>query len=166
MVKLGMISGPFQAILFIVITWNARFKLYVPREESFPIPLKFIDVTRTTDTSLDVVLEKNIDDYWNVDGDRELSDTWTGFTRFTFLNEKTTGWIHMFRGETDKKTNDLQARHFVARDFERYVRCVETQRKAKVGYRETRARQCQKITWYLLHWSWSWRVQECHEKCA
>ena len=33
---------------------------------------------------------ENIDDYWNVDGDRELSDTWTGFTRFSILNEKTT----------------------------------------------------------------------------
>ena len=31
---------------------------------------------------------ENIDDYWNVDGDRELSDTWTGFTRFTTLKEK------------------------------------------------------------------------------
>ena len=65
-----------------------RVKLYVPREESFPIPLKYIDDTRTTDTSLDVMLEKNIDDYWNVDGGRELSDTWTGFTRFTILNEQ------------------------------------------------------------------------------
>ena len=27
-----------------------RVKLYVPTEESFPIPLKYIDVTRTTDT--------------------------------------------------------------------------------------------------------------------
>ena len=51
-----------------------RVKLYVPREESFPIPLKFIDVTRNTDTSLDAMLEKNIEDYWNVDGERELSD--------------------------------------------------------------------------------------------
>ena len=57
----------------------------MPREASFPIPLKYIDVTRATSTSLHVMLEKNIDDYWNVDGDRELSDTWTGFTRFTFL---------------------------------------------------------------------------------
>ena len=65
-----------------------RVKLYVPREASYPIPLKYIDVTRTTDTSLDVMLEKNIEDYWNVDGDRELSDTWTGFARFTVLNEK------------------------------------------------------------------------------
>ena len=65
-----------------------RVKLYTSREESFPIPLKYIDVSRTTHTSLDVMLEKNLDDYWNVDVDRELSDTWTGFTKFTILNEK------------------------------------------------------------------------------
>ena len=28
-----------------------RVKLYVPKEESFPIPLKYIDVTRNTHTS-------------------------------------------------------------------------------------------------------------------
>ena len=30
-----------------------RVKLYSPREESFPIPLKYIDVSRTTGTSMD-----------------------------------------------------------------------------------------------------------------
>ena len=55
-----------------------RVKLYVPKEESFLIPLKFFDVIRTTDTSLDVMLEKNIEDYWNAGGYRELSDTRTG----------------------------------------------------------------------------------------
>ena len=30
----------------------------MPKEESFPIPVKYIDVTRTTHTSLDVLLEK------------------------------------------------------------------------------------------------------------
>ena len=44
-------------------------KLYVPKEESFPIPLKHFDVTRTTHISLDVMLEKNIEDCWNVHGD-------------------------------------------------------------------------------------------------
>ena len=34
------------------------------------------------------MLEKQIEDYWNVDGEEELSDAWTGFTRFTLLNEK------------------------------------------------------------------------------
>ena len=65
-----------------------RVKLYSAREESFPIPLKYIDVSRTTHTNLDVKQEKRIDDYWNIDGSRDLSDPWTGFTQFTLLEEK------------------------------------------------------------------------------
>ena len=65
-----------------------RVKLYSPREESFPIPLKYIDLSRTTHTNLDVKQEKRIDDYWNIDGSRDLSDPWTGFTQFTLLEEK------------------------------------------------------------------------------
>ena len=63
-------------------------KLYWAREESFPIPLKYIDVSRTTRTNLDVKQERRIDDYWNIDGSRELSDYWTGFTQFIVLAEK------------------------------------------------------------------------------
>ena len=63
-------------------------KLYSPREESFPIPLKYIGVSRTTRTNLDVQQEKGIDDYWNIDGSRDLSDPWTGFTQLTLLEEK------------------------------------------------------------------------------
>ena len=55
----------------------------MPREESFAIPLKMLDVTTNTDTSLDVLWEKLIEDYSNVAGDRELSDAWTGLARFT-----------------------------------------------------------------------------------
>ena len=65
-----------------------RVKLYSPREESFPIPLKFIDVSRTTHTNLDVKQERRIDDCWNIYGSRDLSDPWTGFTQFTLLEEK------------------------------------------------------------------------------
>ena len=57
-----------------------RVKLYSPREESFPIPLKYIDVSRTARTNLNVKQERRIDDYWNIDGSRDLSDSWTGFT--------------------------------------------------------------------------------------
>ena len=65
-----------------------RIKLYSPREESVPTPLKYIDVSRTTHTNLDVKQERRIDDYWNIDGSRDLSDPWTGFTQFTLLEEK------------------------------------------------------------------------------
>ena len=64
-----------------------RVELYSPREESFPIPLKYI-VSRTTHTNLDVKQEKRIDDHCNVDGSRDLSHPWTGFTRFIFMEEK------------------------------------------------------------------------------
>ena len=65
-----------------------RVKLHSPREESFPIPLKYIDISRIIDTNLDVKQEKRIDDYWNIDGSRNLSDPWTGFTQITLLEEK------------------------------------------------------------------------------
>ena len=75
-----------------------RVKLYSPREESFPIPLKYIDVTRTTHTNLDVKQEKRIDDYWNIDGSRDLSDPWTGFTQFTLLEVKPPNGYMWVRG--------------------------------------------------------------------
>ena len=64
-----------------------RVQLYVPKEESFPIELKYIDVTRTMHTNLDVLPESRIDDYWHVDVDRNLPDSWTGFTQIILLNE-------------------------------------------------------------------------------
>ena len=65
-----------------------RVKLYSTREESFPVPLKYIDLSRSTHTNLDVKQEKRIDDNWNIDGSRALSDPWTSFTQFTLLDEK------------------------------------------------------------------------------
>ena len=64
-----------------------RVQFFVPREESFPIPMKYIDVTRATFSNLDVLQEKCIDDYWNVDGNGNLSNSCRNFTRFTLLNE-------------------------------------------------------------------------------
>ena len=46
-----------------------------------------LDVTGTTHTNLDALQESRIDNYWNVDVNRNLSDSWTGFTEFTILNE-------------------------------------------------------------------------------
>ena len=58
------------------------------------------------------MLEKNIDDFWNVDGDRELSDSWTAFTRFTVLDEKPqdgktwSGW-RLTRKQTTSRPDTL-----------------------------------------------------------
>ena len=82
---------------------------------------------------------EHIDD-WNVDGDRELSDIWAGFTRFTILKEKPPDG-YTWSGRRLTRKNDLQARHIVARNLEKGVRCIETKRETKVDYRETKARQ-------------------------
>ena len=50
------------------------------------------------------------DDYWNIDGSRDSSDSWTGFAQFAVLEEKPSdgymwsGWV------TDKKAANIQAR--------------------------------------------------------
>ena len=89
-----------------------RVKLYSPREESLPIPLKHIDVSRTSHTNLDVMQESRIDDCWNIDGSRDLSDSWTGFTQFTLLEEKTSRRIYVVQA-------NIQAGSFMARTLER-----------------------------------------------
>ena len=52
------VSGNFLYLHHV----EPRVKLYSPREESFPIPLTYIDVSRTTHTNLDVMQERRIDD--------------------------------------------------------------------------------------------------------
>ena len=80
--------GPCREASYTAITLNHESNFTRREKNPFPIPLKYIDVTRTTHTNFDVKLEKRIDDYWNVDGSRDLSDPWTGFTQFTLLDEK------------------------------------------------------------------------------
>ena len=97
-----------------------RVKLYSPREESFPFPMEYIDVSRTTHTNLDVMQESRVGDYWNIDGSRDLSDSWTGFTQFAPVSEKPPEGYLWSGEETDKTASDIQARSFMARTLERF----------------------------------------------
>ena len=68
-----MIPGPCQETSYTAITLNPESS-FTRRERNHSISLKYIDVSRTTHTNLDVKQEKRIDDYWKVDGSRDLSD--------------------------------------------------------------------------------------------
>ena len=109
-----------------------RIKPHVPREEPFSIPLKYNVVSRTTHTNLDVKQEKRIDDYWNIDGPRGLSDPWTGSTRFILVEEKTSRRIYVVRGETDKKAANMKARSFMARALDINGKARQAEGEAKV----------------------------------
>ena len=90
-----------------------RVKLYSPREESFPTPLKYIDVSRTTHTNLDAKRERRIDI------GILMTDPWTGFTQFTLLDEKAPdGYMWSGGRLTRKQLAYIQARSSVARTLE------------------------------------------------
>ena len=90
--------------------------------------------------------EKRVDDHRDVDGDRILSDSWTGFTKFTLLNEKPPpGFLRSGRRLSQSKQQP------------------ENIRKARVDYREAKARQCSKSEKDIIHRSGR-RVQRNHQK--
>ena len=77
-----------------------RVQLYVPKEETFPIPLRYIDVARTA--------QSRIDDCWNIDANRNLSESWTRFTQFTTLSGKTSQWIYVVWGAAYNNLSNYQ----------------------------------------------------------
>ena len=57
-------------------------------------------------------MEKQTEDYWNVHGEKELSDAWTGFTRFILLNERprdgyTWFGVRLTRKQTTSRPDDV-----------------------------------------------------------
>ena len=109
-----------------------RVKLYSPKEESFPIPLKYIDVTRTTHTNSDVKQQKRIDDYWNIDGSRDLSDPWTGFTQFTLLEEKAPDGYMWSGGRLTRKQLTSRPDHLWPERWKSMGKHAQAEGKAKV----------------------------------
>ena len=79
-----MTSGRSQENSFIVIT---VYKSQTVRSERSNISYSNV-VHRRYQKSLYVMMKKHIEDYWNVDGEKEVSDAWTGFTRFILLDER------------------------------------------------------------------------------
>ena len=88
-----------------------RVQVYVPKEETFPIPLKCIDVTRSAHTDLDVMQEKRTDDYRNVDSNKHLSDSWRGFTKFTLFERKTSKRKNVVRKKLTKIQSTTRPDH-------------------------------------------------------
>ena len=78
--------------------------------------------------------ESLIDDYWNIDGSRDLSGSWAGFTQFTLtlLEEKPSDG-YMWSGERLTK-RELTSRPglFMARTLEINGKARQAEGEAKV----------------------------------
>ena len=103
--------------------FEPRVKLYSPREESFPILLKYIDVSRTTHTNLDVKQEKRIGG---------LVRSLDRFHTIYSIGRKTSRRIFVVREEINEKTAYIQARSFMARTLEVNGKACQAEGKAEV----------------------------------
>ena len=92
-----------------------RVKLYSPREESFPIPLKYTDVSRTTHTNLDVKRERRIDDSWNILMGQEICLILGQVSLHLLYWKKNLQTDCVVWGDINEKTADIQARSSMAR---------------------------------------------------
>ena len=117
-----------------------RVYLYVSKEEAFPIPLKYIDVARSTSTDLDVMQGKRVDDYWNVDSNRRQSGSWRGFTKLTLMKEILTKGNMWSWGELDKSSNDYLTRSWVARSMYKHWWSRSESRRTRMGKRAAKTR--------------------------
>ena len=88
-VKPETISGRSKGTTITVITLNQDVSSMCLRTNHSVIPLRYVDVIRRSHTSFDVLQESPLDENWTIDGDRNLSEPWTCFTRFPILNETT-----------------------------------------------------------------------------
>ena len=108
-----------------------RVKLFSPEEQSFPIPLKYMDVSTTTRTNLDVMQERRIDDYWNIDVKR-LVFFMDRFHSIYSIRRKTSRRIYVVWKETDKKAAKIQARLCVARAMGEIGKKCQAEGEAKM----------------------------------
>ena len=63
-------------------------KLYDPDNETFPIPVKYVDLMRQTQTSTNSVSEPIINDIWTEAKGINFSKEWAGTTRFHILRTR------------------------------------------------------------------------------
>ena len=118
----------------------------MPKEFSFPIPLKYIDVVRRTNTTLDVLLESRTDDYWNVDGDRMLSEPWTCFTQFTIWSEKPPDGYTWSGGRLTKVQATSRLHFFVAKSLVKYVEWRSKKKKRHWAIQQPKPGNARKMT--------------------
>ena len=92
-----------------------------------------------------------MNDYWNVDGDRDLSEAWTGFTKFTILDEKPPDGYTWSGGGLTKWQATSRPDHLWPEMWSKMSKSAQRKEKQKMGDRKTEARQRKKVDRHLLY---------------
>ena len=86
-----------------------RVQFFVPKEESFLIPLKYIDVIRSTHTDLDVAQENELITI-GMSTETEICRLRDRFHEIHIIERNSSKRIYVVPGETDKIPNDITSR--------------------------------------------------------
>ena len=105
------------------------------------------DVSRTTCTNLDVKQEKRIEDYWNIEGSRELFDSY--FTQFTLLEEKFPNGYLWFRSRLTESSQHPRRIIYVQNSSRNWEEMPNWRRDKRM---KIKVPWCQKITRNLCRW--------------
>ena len=130
-----------------------RVKLYVPKEESFPIRLRYIDETRATSTTPQMYCRNAVSMIvGTLMVDRELSEAWTGFTKFTILNKKKPLDRYTWCGERLTKLQATSRPDFLWPEmWSKMSKSAQRQEKQEWAIIKTEARQRKKVDRHLLY---------------
>ena len=95
-----------------------RVQLYVPKEETFPVPLKYIDLTRSTHTDVDVMQRETC--RWQLECrfEQKLVSFVERFHEVYSFERISSQRIYVVRWEVDKCSNDFQTRSCMARSMD------------------------------------------------
>ena len=104
-----------------------------------------------------------IDDYWNVHGDKSLSEPWIGLPRLELLNKKSPEEYIGVRGRRRNKSQ--QDPDIFCQKNDQTCQKVLSVKPKKMVARKTKSGRCERTTKHLLYsgrWPWLWRN---HENC-
>ena len=96
--------------------------------------------------------EKRIDDHWNVDPNRGLSDSWKGFTKFTLLKEKRPkgnmwSWERLTKVQTTTRPD-----HVWLEVWSNIGKAAQSREEPEWKKREAKTRQRSTTERNLLYW--------------
>ena len=118
-------------------------------EETFPIPLKYIDVTGSTYTDLDVMQEKRVDDLWSIDSNTENCQIRGNFHEVYTIDRKTSQNQEKQKWKNEKPKLDnaqrLRGIYFIGPDDQD---CKETHKKCEEKIGKTYAVQKESSDWH------------------
>ena len=89
--------------------------------------------------------ERRIDDYWNVDGSRDLSDPWTGFTQFTLLEEKPPNGYMWSGGRLTRKQLTSRTDHLWPELWTKLGRNAKLREKQKWSHEKSKLDNAKKL---------------------